>query len=190
MATRTATERLSPDAFEAWVRDEADPQRNYEYHDGEIIEVVSNSDASELAVRVGTAIALFVKRNRLGRIKGADGGYVVNGQRYVPRVSFISFAKQPDNSRAAYYPVAPDLAVEVISDPANTTEQRALRAKLTHYALAGVLVWVVNPDDGVIEVFAPGQAVVQLGLDDTLTGGTVLPDFALAVRDVFGIEEE
>lgn len=177
---------LSAAAFEVWVQG-ADPAHHYELIGGEVSTVVSNSDASEFAFNLGAEIRAFVKQRQLGRVKGADGGYQIGDERYIPDVSFISYAKQPDNSRAAYYPQPPDLAVEVISDPSKAQEQNQLRRKLSYYLQSGVVVWVVNPDAQQVEVHVPGQALQVLNLDDTLKGEPVLPGFTMPVRDVFGI---
>lgn len=52
----------------------------------------------------------------LGHVTGADGGYIIGAPHYfVPDVTFISRACQPELPRTGYNPVPPDLAVKVIS---------------------------------------------------------------------------
>ncbi|MEJ5197516.1 MAG: SdrD B-like domain-containing protein, partial [Anaerolineae bacterium] len=48
-------------------------------------------------------------------VTGADGGYRVGDERYIPDVAFVSQSRQPAPSRDAYNAIAPDLAVEVLS---------------------------------------------------------------------------
>jgi Uma2 family endonuclease len=36
-----------------------------------------------------------------------------------------------------------------------------------------------------VEVYAPGHPVRKLGVEDTLDGGTVLPGFRLAIKEIF-----
>lgn len=60
-----------------------------------------------------------------------------------------------------------------------------LAIKLSKYAEASVLVWVVFPDRLEVDVHAPNEAMKTLGLDDTLNGGDVLPGFELLVREIF-----
>ncbi|RPJ02748.1 MAG: Uma2 family endonuclease [Chloroflexi bacterium] len=100
----------------------------------------------------------------------------------MPDVAFISKARQPEPSHEAHNPNAPDLAVEVLSpsdDPGD------LRIKVTNYLAAGTVVWVVDPDKKVVEIHAPGKRADRLGMKETISGGDVLPGFALAVKEVF-----
>ena len=78
---------------------------------------------------------------------------------------------------------APDLAVEILS-PDHRPGRFA--DKLKFYLRHGVrLVWVVDPDDELIYVYAPGRDSEILRPGDTLTGGEVLPGFTAAVADIF-----
>ena len=80
-------------------------------------------------------------------------------------------------------PVFPDLAAEVQS-PSNSL--RDMRDKADLYLRNGSqLVWLVFPDDKRIEVHAADGTVTTLGINDTLTGGDVLPDFTLQLRRIF-----
>src|SRR5262249_28569543 len=156
--------------------------RRLEFIGGEIIEVVSNSDASEIAARVLIRIGNHVEANNLGRVTGADGGYKVSGEDYMPDVGFISKARQPKRPHVTWNPLAPDLAVEVIS-PTDRDKQIAIKA--VNYVNAGTLLWYVDPGDQEVNVYEPGQPVKTLGISDTLDGGRVLPEFKLALKDIF-----
>jgi Uma2 family endonuclease len=147
-----------------------------------VIEVVSNNYSSEIAMLIGAMLLVFVRENDLGRVTGADGGYVVSGDRYIPDVAFISKERQPEPSHAAYNPNPPDLAVEVLSP---TDAPEVVRIKIVNYLHAGVTVWLVNPDKRQVEIYVPGQMADTVGIDDTLDGGDVLPGFRLAVKDIF-----
>jgi Uma2 family endonuclease len=118
-----------------------------------------------------------------GTISGADAGYIVSGERYIPDVSFVSKAHNSEGDDVAYYPLAPDLAVEVLS-PTNTDEE--IRVKVSNYLAAGTVLWVVAPGKRV-EVHRPGQPVQILGTDDILDGGDLLPGFQLSVREILNI---
>ena len=83
------------------------------------------------------------------------------------------------------YPVAPDLAVEVISNPNNHQEMRDLRVKLVNYLKAGTLVWVIDPYNRTGEIYIPDQPIQLVNEDGFLTGGDVLPDFRLALKAIF-----
>ena len=149
--------------------------------------MVANSYLSMIAIMIGAEVMMYVKKQKLGYVTGADGGYIVTGERYIPDVAFISIKRQPRPSREAYNSNAPDLAVEVISP---TDSVKPLHIKIANYLAAGTVVWVVHPDSRTVEVFHPGQAVQILGIDDALDGGDLLPGFTLAVVDIFPDEDD
>lgn len=178
------TERLmTVEAFDAWVLRPENIGRDYEYIGGRIIEVVSNQKSSSYAALLLGLITLHALRNDLGFTTGADGGYWVAGERYMPDAAFVSKARQASPSDDAYSAIAPDLAIEVLS-PANSADE--IRIKVANYLTAGTTIWVVDVERERIEVYAPGKAVRVLRRGETLDGGDVLPGFSVAVNDVFG----
>jgi len=149
---------------------------------GEIVEVVSNNYSSETAATLLAEIKVFAKQRALGRVTGADGDYMIAGERYIPDVAFISFDRQPDPSHEAYNSQPPDLAVEVLSP---SDDEAKLRIKIVNYLRVGTVVWVVDPVKKLVECYAPDASPLTLGLDDTLQGGSVLPGFQMPVKDIF-----
>lgn len=105
-------ERMTVSEFDRYVLGVDD---DYEYIAGEVVAVVSNNYSSQIALLIGAFITVFVNKHNLGWLTGADGGYMVNGERYIPDVGFISRAKQPEISHDTYNPNPPELAVEVVS---------------------------------------------------------------------------
>jgi Uma2 family endonuclease len=174
--------RMSVETFDKWVFLPENADHNFECIGGEVIEVVSNSESSEIAMLIGSFITTYVIANNLGRVTGADGGYMIGDERYIPDVAFISRQHQPERSREAYNPIAPDLAVEVISP---SDSPALMPVKVSNYLAAHVIVWVVDPDTKSISVHAQGKTVVVYTIDDTLDGGAVLPGFTMALKDVF-----
>lgn len=158
--------------------------RLLEYIGGEVVEVVSNNYVSVVAMIIGARLATFVYEHGLGLVTGANGGYCVSGERYIPKAAYISITRQPESSHDAYNPNAPDLAVEVIS-PSNTGKE--IRIKVANYLSAGTMMWVVDPDAKQVEVYVPGQPVRTLTVKDTLDGGDLLPGFTLAVKTIFPV---
>jgi Uma2 family endonuclease len=149
---------------------------------GGIVEVVSNNKSSRLGIRIGGRLELFATQHGLGYVTGADGGYKVGDERFIPDAAFISKERQSMPNEDAYNPLAPDLAVEVIS-PSDDRDE--LRLKIASYLAAGTVVWVVDADKTQIEVYRPGQPPLVLRANDVLDGGSVLPGFQLAVNDIF-----
>jgi Uma2 family endonuclease len=175
--------RVALDEFEQFIALSENSDHHFELIGGEIFEVVSNNYASAVAASILFFIKLFLRDHNLGGyVTGADGGYQVLGERYIPDVAYISAVRQLEASHETYNPLPPDLAVEVFSP---TDSEKKLTAKVVNYLTAGTLVWVIYPDDKEIAIYAPGQLVRFVGLDDVLDGGTVLPGFHLPVRDIF-----
>jgi Uma2 family endonuclease len=179
--------KIAVEAFDQWVDLPENANRLFEYVGGEIVEKMpTNARASEIAGMILFYIRLFLFSNEIaGHVTAGDGGYRVAGERYAPDVAYISKIRQPDLAEQGYNPNPPELAVEVISDPDNQQEHADLRIKVTNYLLAGTIVWVVNPQIKIVEVYHPGKNAIKLGENDTLSGGDVLPGFELAVKAIF-----
>jgi Uma2 family endonuclease len=184
-----STPALTLDDFQAYASLPENADRRLELIAGEIIDVPSNKLASEVAMWIVFFLHLFLReRGIAGHVLGPDAGQIIDGHLLVPDVSYVSAARQGALTRQGFDAIPPELAVEVISDPANTVEQRTLRRKLTIYLSAGCVVWIVDPFARTVEVYAPGQPGLVLDETGTLTLETVLPGFALPVRDIFPAE--
>ena len=176
------TRHTTIEEFERFIMLPENEERRFEYIEGDVVEVVSNSYSSEVAANILIVLGVYVKSKKSGHITGADGGYQVGNDRYMPDVGFISKKRQPESSRETFIPNAPDLAVEVLSP---SDKPRKVRTKIRNYMAAGTVVWLVDPEEKEIDVCIPGQPEKTLQIGDTLDGGDVLPGFRLAVKDIF-----
>jgi Uma2 family endonuclease len=128
-------------------------------------------------------IGVYFLQHDVGKMAtGADGGYQIAGERYIPDIAFVVRSRQSKPSEDAYSAITPDLAVEVLS-PSNSPHD--MRVKVGTCLAVGTTVWAVDPDRKLVEVYAPGQPVKKVGLDGVLDGGDVLPGFTVAVKDIF-----
>jgi len=169
--------------FEDFIFHPDNVDRHYEFIAGEIVAMVSNNYSSEIASEILFLIRLHMKQTGLkGRVTMADGGYQIGEDRYIPDVAFISWDKQPNSSHEAYNSTPPDLAVEVMSP---TDTDKAMRIKVANYLAVETLVWVVRPDDKVVEVYESGRSVILLNEGSQLDGGAVLPNFSVNITDIF-----
>ncbi len=180
------THLISLEEFEEMVA-AADTSLNLEWIDGKVFEhMPSNSKSSVCGMLIGGFVVTFVYANNLGRVTGADGGYVVDTARLVPDVAFISNKRQPDDPEETYNPLMPDFAVEVVSPSDLEKPAERIMAKLQKYQEAKIpLLWMVFPERQEIEVYVDGQLVKTAGIDDTLDGGAVLPGFTLPLKNIF-----
>ena len=87
--------------------------------------------------------------------------------------------------RSPILPLAPDLAVEVLSE-GNTPREMA--RKVSEYFDGDCrLVWLVDPRTRTVTVFTSAADEITLTEKQTLTGGDVLPGFRLPLRKLFGL---
>lgn len=101
-----------------------------------------------------------------------------------PDVAFVHADRLPPReAREKYLPLAPDLAVEVLSPWDRAGE---VLEKVLEYLSAGTrLVWVVAPRRRTVTVHYPDRTARILTEGDELDGGDVLPGFKVAVAELF-----
>jgi Uma2 family endonuclease len=112
------------------------------------------------------------------------------GKEQRPDVAFVSSQRWPydrvpprgDNA----WKVIPNLTVEVVS-PSNMADE--IQVKIHDYFQSGVeLVWVIYPEHREVYVYGSPVRVQVRARTDVLEGGKVLPDFRLALEELFGNE--
>lgn len=163
--------------------------RIFELIEGEIFEKMPTFGySSGLSARLTTFIGMYLLKNNIAHMTDAQGAYEVDAKNTLaPDVGVILKSRQPELPSNSFIPIPPDFVVEVVSvsdlkDPENRIEK-----KLQKYRDAGLpLIWYVFYERQTVEVYRKGQPKQVYGLDDTLDGGDVLPDFTLRVRDIFG----
>lgn len=166
--------------------------------DGEIvIDMTPNKmNHSLYGSRMVIFLGAFVNARNLGWVGGdmtafkleddPSGG--IKGAR-VPDVYYVSYDRLPPGSDLDILPsFAPDLAVEVISESESHT---AILRKTNDYLDHGTRqVWHVIPALRQVHVFTPdARSGLILHDADTLTGGDLLPGFAIPVRALFDLAD-
>ena len=179
-----ATRHVTIEEFATTSRD-----GQWELIDGEPTEVNPASFRSVwIAGELYARIREHVRKNDLGRAVSDGAGFILFDDRAIvrsPDVAFISRNRLPTIIEG-FVPLAPDLAVEVLSP----SDRRAdILAKVAMYLQAGVhLVWLIDPDPRTVTVFTEDRPVSVIGLEGMLDGGEVLPGFSIAVSDIFAEE--
>ncbi|HTI50458.1 MAG TPA: Uma2 family endonuclease [Planctomycetaceae bacterium] len=166
---------------------EVHENRLFELVDGILVEKGMGFLESFLAVTLATILNHFVASRNLGLVTGADGMVrLFPGQVRIPDVAYISWSRIPGGRvpRAPIPPIAPDLAIEVLSD-SNTAREMA-RKRADYFRSGVALVWEIDPVARSVAVYTAPDACCVLGETDTLDGGSVLPGFSLPLRDLFG----
>lgn len=165
-----------------------DPGRRFELVRGELVEVPFASAVhgwiGDLIYRL---IFAFADQHGLG-VAFSDGvGYITARDPDIvrgPDVSFVSRSRLPEGGiPQGHWPFAPDLAVEIMSP---SDRPGKVRAKAFEYLAGGSrLVWVVRPDRRSVTVYLADGTILELGPEDDLDGGAVLPGFRVRVADLF-----
>lgn len=157
--------------------------------DGFLVEKAMGYRESLLAAVLIHHLSAFILPRKLGLVGAPDAIMRLRaGQLRLPDVSFVTWerliASDAHNKKVA--PLAPDLAVEVLSD-SNTRAE--IDQKRREFFKAGTkLIWVIDRAARTAEVYADPKrpdAVTLLREGDTLDGGPVVPGFALPLADLF-----
>jgi Uma2 family endonuclease len=151
--------------------------------DGTLVEKVAGPQESQLAVRWMIKIGMFLKRNPLFILLGADAGYRLDLDPVrPPDVGFISQSRLATRKKwPKIVPFGPDLGGEIIS-PGNAAREtgRKLREDVDSDVK---LAWHVYPQKQTVSVFRGVDPVRELTTNDSLDGEEVLPGFTLSIRD-------
>lgn len=128
----------------------------------------------------------FVRAHRLGAVFGQDTGFRIASDPDTVRAPDLAFMGQervalvPSRGYAA---LAPDLVVEILSPDDRPGE---VLARLGEWLTAGVkLVWLVDPDRRIAQVYHSDGSVSAIAPDGRLEGEHVIPGFACAVAELF-----
>ena len=158
----------------------------WELIDGEPIELtLAAGRSSRIGGRLYARLADHVEPNEFGWAFPAETGFVLFADRTTVRspdaavVRRDRLAEPPDS----FVPLAPDLAVEVLSPSDRMADALA---KIAMYLDAGVrLVWLIDPASQTVTIFRPESTPTKLVAGEVLEGDDVLPGFAVPVVEIF-----
>lgn len=138
--------------------------------------------------RLSRELDQFVEDHNLGEVYSGDVGFILQPEPdAVVRAPDIAFVRSeripPADKQDGFWPIAPDLAVEVIS-PSEGAE--LIEEKIRDYFAAGTnLVWLVYPRRRwIVEHTSDGRSR-SYSVADTLTGGDLLPGFSCPLTRIF-----
>ncbi len=125
-----------------------------------------------------------LKKHGLGAVYTSDTGFKVKTDPDTvrcPDVAFVARDRVVDTEK--FIPLAPDLAIEVLS-PGDTFSEVDERVE-AWLGYGTREVWVVDPRRRTVQIFRPGRPAEALTEQDAIDGGDLLPGFRLVVRDLF-----
>lgn len=160
----------------------------YELIKGELIKMSpAGGRHGEIAMNLGAILRNYVKRRRLGRVYAAETGFILARNPDTVRAPDVAFILKdripPEGAPSAFWPLAPDLAVEVVS-PGDRYEE--IQEKIADYFHAGTqLVWIVDPRNRTVVVYnsLAGSRIFTESV--TIDGGDVIPGFSCSVAEIF-----
>jgi Uma2 family endonuclease len=167
-----------------------------EQHNGPICEWVENTlvekamgfNESWLAFIIMGQFDAYLLTHDLGMCTAPDGVMkILPDIGRAPDVSFISWKSLPGGKpppRSEKVPaLVPELVVEVLSE-SNTPREMA--RKRDEYFRAGVkLIWEIDPATRSANVYTGPNNVTPVPANGNLSGGDILPGFALSLQTVF-----
>jgi len=130
----------------------------------------------------------FVTTRKLGLVFGAETGFIIRRDPDTVRAAdteFVSNERLKKHGRPSrgFYPVAPDLAVEVLSPDERRDD---IDAKFEEWFSGGArMVWYVNPWRKTVTVYRSLRDIRILTERDSLDGEDVVPGFSWPVADIF-----
>jgi len=156
----------------------------YELVDGEIRVSPGGARHGHIEMKLGSRLLAFATTHQLGHVFGSSVGFrLPGGNVRSPDVSFVSAGRFPaEKIPDDFADLAPDLAVEVVS-PGDRARQ--VLDKVGEYLDAGVrLVWVIDPKKAKAVAYRSLSDAQELGPQEALKGGDVLPGFSCRLQDI------
>jgi len=164
----------------------------YELIEGELIEMSPTGlEHGNVTFEIGYHFVRFLKANPIGKITGAESGFIIDPLKptvRAPDVAFIPAERIPAGGLpAGFAAIIPALVVEVVSPSENAA---MVQDKTNMWLTFGVSqVWNVYPELGQVVVFersTEGASYRVYAAGATIGGGALLPGFELPVSEIFG----
>lgn len=165
--------------------------QRFELVNGQLVESDRSGLAGWIAVLVSGKLLSFVLAHKLGVVLPSDAQFQcfpddANRIRK-PDVAFIQRSRFVPQLLRGYIRIAPDLAVEVVSEHDTYYE---VETKVREYLRAGVrLIWILNPETQSIRIYRADGTKHEIEVGNTLHGEDVLPGFSIAVAELFQLPE-
>jgi Uma2 family endonuclease len=154
---------------------------------GELIKMSPTGyDHGRISSKIDRALGNFVESRKLGQVLTSEAGFLISCNPdtvLAPDVAFVRADRDPPGGQKKFFPGAPDLAVEVLSPDDRASE---VNAKVQDWLEAGTaVVLVVDPKTQTVAVHRHPHDVQILTHNDRLTLPDLLPEFSLAVKEIF-----
>ena len=181
----TRTRKITVAEFEAMPDD---PGHRYELVDGNLVDMDGKPAHGKTTSEFSRLLGNHIYGAGLLLEVGTNTGFQLSPDTLrFPDVYVASLERMSQyNADAPGYPqLAPDVAIEVVSD-SNTPA--ALARKIAEYFANGTrAVWIADPVPRTVAIRRPGQPEQVFGVGDLLSGEPEIPGFACPVADIFAV---
>ncbi|MEZ6136566.1 MAG: Uma2 family endonuclease [Pirellulaceae bacterium] len=154
--------------------------------DGTLVEKSMGFEASVVAMTIARILGTYVFAQKLGVVSGPDGMFrLLDNTVRGPDVAYLARARYPGGKfpTDAFPALSPNLVVEVLS-PSNTKAEMS-RKRIEYFHSGVELVWIVDCTSRSVAVYTSPSRVTELGEEQIIDGGQVLPGFTSPVVDFF-----
>jgi len=165
-----------------------DSEKRRELVRGEVVEIMPPGALHGIVAARTSYLLENWARGGPGGFVGVESGFVLRRGPDVVRAPDVFYVRKERIPAAgvpeAFWELAPDLAVEVVS-PSEGAEE--IREKVRDYLKAGTpLVWEIYPRFREVIAHALDGLARAYGTDDSLEGFDALPEFYCDVAELFG----
>jgi Uma2 family endonuclease len=157
-------------------------------HEGELVVMSpTGGETSRRNAALVAALVVWALKDGSGVVFDSNGGFVLpNGAERAPDASWVRKARwdaltPPQRDR--FPPLCPDFVVELRS-PSDSLDD--LHAKMAEYVANGAgLGWLLDSETRRVWVYELAGAATCLENPATVSGGSVLPEFALVLASIW-----
>lgn len=187
MPTATPETGMTAEEFYDWANRPENDGRRLELDEGEVVEMPSPGEAHAFVCwLVIKLLTEYVVRRGSGHLLTNDCGLIVRRKPDTvrgPDVMLHLDNLRLEQARRGHSDRVPALVVEVISP---SDKEKSTNRRVRQYLERGVpLVWVIYPEQQLVNVCRPNEFPKTLDETDELAGNGVLPDFTCPVRHLF-----
>ena len=170
--------------FESFITLPENAERRFELFNGEMIEMSPTEWHAVIAGKIHGYLFMYLQDHPGGRLL-IEARYQLPDDQLssiIPDLSFTRNERVRPIVKEGPIREFPDLAVEIKSSSDSINRMRAKAAIILNKMC--LLVWLVFPEHGLIEVYQPDKDVIILKETDDLTGSEVLPGFSISVGTI------
>ncbi len=162
-----------------------DPEKEYEIVNGQPEEkVTGGARHGGVGMRLGARLVMHVEAHRLGGIYGPDTTFQIGANERLPDISFVAAERiPPEGKPEGKWPMAPDLAVEIIL-PGDLFEE--VISKVKDYFAGGVRqAWLISPEHKTVIIHHSPTQTTILSEEDEPISEDLLPGFRCRISELF-----